>query len=697
MRPHVAESEGGFESHHPDMPFCSIDFETHSAVDLKAAGVHVYAVDPSTDLWCFAWAIDGAEPALWTPGQPFPDALRDWITAGGEMRAFNAQFERLIWQHIGVPRHGFPPVALEQWVCTAAEAAAMALPRSLGQCAAALGLPVQKDEAGQRLMLQLARPKTRPATGACTWWDTPEKLTRLYAYCAQDVRVETQVAACVRRLTPTEREVYLLDQRINDRGLQIDRPLIGAMQSLADRALEEAAATLRTLTGGAVTSATQLGAMRRWLAQEGSPVASLDKQSVAELLESDLAPRVRDLLELRAETAKSSVAKLQAMLTCAGTDDRMRGLLLYHGAGTGRWTGRLVQPHNFPRPSVPDPEYFLPQVLAGEYDGLDLQAPVLEILSSLLRACLVAAPGHRFIAADYAGIEARITNWFAGQWDIVAKFAAGASVYMYNAVRMAEMQGAPLPDGASKSSHPLAYQAGKAVELGCGFGMGPAKFETTAADMFQLTISPEEAQQFVQFYRTTHPQVVQCWKDLQRAAREAVETPGATFWVGEGCKVAFTKRGGYLWVILPSGRPLCYARPALREVEAPWSTEEAPATVTSVLCWGVNSYTRRWEEFALYGGLLLENIVQAIARDLMAEGMRRVEAAGYPVVLTVHDEVLAEVPLMDDLGVDGVLEWNQVQQFSEMLATLPVWAQGGSTGVPLPLEAEGWSGLRYRK
>jgi DNA polymerase len=627
----------------------------------------------------------GEEPViLWRRGEPFPQAVADHIAAGGEMRAWNAQFERIIWREVAVPVWGWPAVPDDQWFDTAAEAAAMALPRGLGACAAVLGIEEQKDKEGYGLMLRMARPRKILPDGTPEWWDLEEKKERLYAYCIQDVLVERRIAKAVRRLIPSELEVFRLDQRINDRGVATDPALIRAAQRVVVVGLGRAAEQLVELTGGAVTKVTQTAKIKSFLATLGLAEQSLAKAPLAALLDGDLPDLIRSVLEVRSDAGKSSHAKLGAMLDCACTDGKMRGLLLYHGASTGRWSGKLAQPHNFPRPLLDDPEYFIPGVLAGDYDGLDLLAHPLQIVTDLLRSCMTASAGCRLVAADYSGIEAKVITWLAGEWGIVKKWAAKEDIYMFNAFEMARMNGTPLPVGADKKTHAVERQGGKAVELGCGFQMGPAKFQKSAKDVFGLTITEDEAIKFVKFYRATHPKVVQYWRDLNDSAKAAVQEPGTVHWVGEGAKVALTQRGGYLWLLLPSGRPLCYARPRIQEVLAPWSTEEEPKYVSSVTCEGVG-FNQQWERYALYGGLLAENITQAVARDFMAEGMLRTDHAGYPVVLSVHDEVVADVPV----GTGTLAE------FVALLEVQPAWALQGP--LPCPITAEGWEGLRYRK
>lgn len=608
-----------------------------------------------------AWAIDGEEPRLWLPGDPVPEefALAD------ELRAWNAQFERLIYEAIMVPQHGFMPQPFDVWFDTAAEAAAMALPRSLGQAAEVLGLEEQKDDAGHRLMLQMSKPR-RPRKGedpdGIYWYEDEGRLERLYKYCLKDVEVERAVSKRVRRLRASEREVYLLDQEINDRGVQLDLGLIVALKRLATEAQARADARLLELTNGEVASVTKVADMKSWLESQGCELDDLRKQTVAEALDGEeLCDLSREVLALRAENAKTSVAKLDAMLACAGLDGRARGLLLYHGAATGRWAGRLIQPQNFPRGSVKDPERFIPRVLENDYDGIESEAPVMEVVSSLLRACFVARSGTRFMGADFSAIEGQVTAWLAGQDGMTSYEDMASAIF-------------GIPSGEIENPS-FERHVGKTAVLGCGFGMGWKKFQQTVKDWTGEEIDKETAHRAVSTYRETNYKIKALWYELEQAALRAVKKPYSLQTAGRNGAVRFVVRGEYLWCALPSGRLLAYALPRVEERLAPWGMVEG------VTFSGVNGYTRKWERRDLYGGLLTENVVQATARDLMAEAMLRVEQAGYPVVLTVHDEILAEVPHGH----------GSVEDFSEIMAITPEW------GLAIPIKVESWEGERFRK
>jgi DNA polymerase len=659
------------------MTALSIDFETRSTVDLKSTGVYPYAAHPDTAVWCMAWAFDDEDPQIWVPDADrglygtMPNRILDHIMAGGEIRAWNAQFERTIWREIMHKRYSACEVLPEQWFDTAADAAAMALPRSLDQAAAVLGVSETKDSVGHALMLRMARPRSRDPL---VWWDDPDKLARLYAYCKQDVRTEIAVGKAVRKLNPKEREIYLLDQRINDRGIKIDRPLVLAAMDVADEGAKRADAALDLLTGGHVSAVMNHKDLTAWINTQGVPTLGVSKPVLKELMEGKLPPAVREALQLRSDAGRTSVAKLHSMLAVAGADDRARGLLLYHGAGTGRWSGKLIQPHNFPRGEVSNVEQFIEDILDHNYDMVNCFHHPTIVVSSLLRSMIVADEGKDLIAGDYSAIEARVLNWLAGQEDTLAMFRAYDSgnkdmdPYKAMAVRM----------GRAKTVQDVTYndrQAGKAAELGCGYGMGAAKFVEAAYKVYQVRVDPAEAKAAVDAYRQFHPRVKQLWYDVENACLDAIRTPGVVQSINTHLRAVVA--GAYLYIVLPSGRTLAYAAPRIEPRQTPWGATKDSVTFMGVAPFG----PKAWVRLSAYGGLLVENVVQAVARDLLAEGMLRLEAAAYPPVLSVHDEVVSEIP-------QG---FGSQEEFNTLLATAPAW------GVGCPVAVEGWRGPRYRK
>lgn len=621
------------------------------------------------------WAFNDEEPAIWVPGERIPPRITRHIQDGGELRAWNAQFERVIWNEIMRKRYIAPPVHIEQWVCTAAEAAAMALPRHLAGAAAVLGVGQDKDKKGHELMLRMCRPRSTSDDGTLVWWDVEERKKRLFEYCRQDVRVERAASKALRRLTDHERRIYILDQRMNDRGICIDRPLIRAAQNVAYEGVKRANATIARLTHNPEMAVTSVAKLAEWVNAQGVTTAGIAKARVRELLDGELPDDVRTVLELRAEAGRSSVAKLTSMLEVACTsDDRARGLMLYHGASTGRWTGKLIQPHNFPKGEVADIESFIHPVMAEVYDYIDVFAPPIVVVSSMLRSMLVAGPGKDLIAADFSAIEARVLNWLAGQDDMLDNFRAydagdkSRDPYIINAMRL---YGIPF-EQVQKQPH---RHTGKFQELACGFGMGAAKAVTAAKDIYELTISPAMGKTIVDNYRATHPAVKAFWKDAEDACVSAINEPGRWYYVADG-RVKIAVAGAYLYIVLPSGRPLMYAAPAVVLAETPWG---ALKLTMEFAC--VNSHTHQWGRETAYGGLIVENIVQAVARDLMADAMLRLALAGYPPVLCVHDEIVCEVP--KDFG--------SVLSFEGLMRELPTWATG------CPVAVEGWRAERYRK
>lgn len=642
----------------------SIDFETRSTADLRKTGVYRYAQDKNTDVWCMAYALDDGEPKVWVPGDPVDTELALYIETSGELRAWNAQFERTIWNEIMVKRYGWPATTIEQWVCTAAEARAMALPGSLDMAAQVLGVDQQKDKQGASLMLRMARPRAFDEAGEAIWWDVPDRVARLVSYCKQDVRTEVAIARAIRRLGDTERAVFQLDQKINDRGVQLDVKLAKAAKHVAEKATLEANRAMYDLTHGKVAKVSNVGRLTAWLREQGLEVESLGKNSIKALQEENVGI-ISEVLTLRTEAGKSSVAKIESMLNCVCADGRVRGLLLYHGAATGRWAGRLVQPQNFPRGNIPDIETYIPLVYAKDVEGVDALAPPLDVISSMLRSMLIAGPGKKLVAADFAAIEARVLAWLAGEELLLNTFRTGGDVYKVMASKIYNVD----PKDVNKDQR----QVGKMAILGLGYGMGHKKFVDSCKTMAGIDITEQQSKAVVDLYRNANKNIVNFWYGLNNAALDAVREPGSVQVCG---RIKYTMRGGYLWCLLPSKRPLAYARPRIIERETPWGS-----TTEAVSFEGMNSFSRKWERHDLYGGLLAENVVQAVARDLMADAMLRCEERGYEIVLSVHDELVAEVPA--DFGT--------VAEFEALMSETPEWAAG------CPVAAEGWAGLRYRK
>lgn len=742
-------------------PYISIDFETRSTVDLRKTGVYPYAAHHSTDILCMAYSLRGSDKVhSWEPGQEVPEVLNRLVASGIDLRAWNAGFEYIIWRDVLAPRYGFAQPRMEQWWDTAAEAAAMALPRSLGGAASACGLPIEKDEEGHKLMMKMCKPRSIGAWGlylpekgvpslrlpssyatkaeataaarlaapgvyivkddhTIIWWDDPAMRARLLEYCKTDVVVEKQMAEILRPLPETERAVYLMNQRMNDIGVPVDRDLVEAAKEVVMEATDEANATIKKLTRGQATKVTSVAALRDWVNEQGVTTDNLRKDTVRDFLAGDnLPPLVREVLQIRQDAGRTSVAKLDAFLRCVGEDGRIRGMLLYHGASTGRWAGRLVQPQNFPRPMFKrgeDIEALVDMVKHRDYAALEACGyPIPVLISYLLRSMFRAEEGETFMCADYSQVEARVLAWLAGQDDLTELFRSGGKVYETMASYIFDM---PVEEIGKDS---FERQIGKNSELGFGFQMGEDRFaeqvrqqtgiildrdrrwycegcdtlhewhvddeerqcpKRHCGKMMTLIQGPNDlALRAKTTYRTRRDKIVEFWKDINECAIRATRVPGKPFRCGAEGRIVFMMAGSFLYCRLPSGRMLCYAAPELREKALPEPYEHV--VKESLFYLGVHSETNQWRRLHTYGGHLTENVVQAVARDLIAEGMLRLKSIGFQPILTVHDEVLVEV-------FEG--EGANYDLFLHTVNTLPPWAEG------LPLTGEGWQGLRYRK
>lgn len=689
-----------------------IDFETRSVINLTRSGVYPYATHPTTDVLVARYAFDDGPIQEWTRVDWFcPDDIARHVMAGGEIWAHNAAFERALWWGCLVSRYGWPKPRREQFHCTAAVGAALSLPRSLDGMAQALGLATRKDNEGRRLMLKMCKPLALRPDGTPIWYEPPGALERLSAYCAQDVATERAIHKTVLPLPAAERAVYLLDQHINDRGIAIDVPLITAALRLVDQQMRHLDEQLWEASGWRLGRPTQVARIKEWAAREGVEIESLAKKPLGDLLDDpELPEHVRAVLEVRKEAAKSSTAKLTSLLECVDTDGAIRGMLLYHAAGTGRWAGRLAQVHNFPRGTglVKKPEEAIPYIRLGDAATLRmLWGRPLDVVSDCLRSMLVARPGRRLMAGDYANIEGRENAWLAGEeWKLRA-FGAydrgdGEDLYCIAAGAIFGRLIDPDEDKAER-------QVGKVAELALGYQGGVKAFVSMAVnypgtDKALVRVSdalwlaaPKAMRERVQErfdetggmdvpwvlfraievtkrrWRDKHPSIVTLWHELERAAIAAVQDPGAVKTCG---RVAFRYRLGFLWMRLPSGRSIAYASPKVTQAKTPWDT-----TVPKLTVMGVNPKTKQWVRESLYGGKLCENAVQGIARDVMVAGMLELEAAGYPVILTVHDEIVTE----PDNGFGGLREFTDL-----MTAAIP-WNTG------CPVAAKAWEGPRYRK
>jgi len=608
-----------------------------------------------------------------------------------------------------------------------AEAHAMALPGKLDDAAAALALDVRKDEKGYRLMLQMCRPR-RMEGDTPIWWDDEGRLDRLSAYCKQDVLTEVAIEPRVLRLRPSEREMYWLDQQINDRGVAVDVAFCEKAAKVVEMALSKADKRMKIVTGGAVTACSQVKALTEWLRDYGLPVDSVDKESLEDLLALELPPECEEALLLRQSAAKTSTAKLKAVRARTNRDGRMRGNLQYHGAGTGRWAARGAQLQNLPRPSIlkaEDELGALQQRRAIEAIGWsadhgnievieDLYGSPLNLVSDTLRGTVFAGRGNVLRVVDFSNIEGRGIAWLAGETPKLQAFKAfddgsGADLYLVSASGTF---------GCTVEEAKPYRQIGKVSELSLGYQGGPVAFAKMAknykfriinaydtvwgvasedrraaalsgwAKRGKATGMAEKAWLTAEViklgWREAHPAIVEYWYALQRAALEAVSTGELRVVGPSGASVQYRKSGSFLFCRLPSGRAICYPFPRLEMVKRKITRDDGSVIERNeqrLIYKAKGKLNGKWGDKAFYGGLAAENVTQAVARDVMAEAMLRVEQAGYPIVLTVHDEIVSEAPK----------GFGSFEEFKRLMTVPPAWAKG------FPIAAAGWEGDRYRK
>lgn len=710
-----------------NLPICTLDVETRSAVDLRKTGPWPYSEDPTTDLWCACWAIGDGDVMDWVPGDPVPQSIVDHMAAGGWFEFHNADFEVAIWRNILTPRYGWPELILDQVSDTMVRACVMGLPRSLEQAGEAMKLDMRKDKRGHNLMMQMAKPrKARKGEDpdVLRWWDDADRVSRLIEYCRQDVRSQRELGDVLRPLTPDERASYLRTLKANVRGIRIDREFVDQAVSLLQRRAADYEKEISELTNYAVTRPTQVAEIKEWLAAQGVELETLDKNHLADLIDAGGVPDdVLPVVDIRAQGGKSSTKKFPAFANHVCADSRIRGEFIHHGAGkTGRFAGSGVQLHNLPaRGGLPWHSAEEVREIVREFGRAEqlgeaselielLYEPVPTALSSTLRGTLMASPGKSLYCADYSNIEGRFAAWLAGErWKLQAfrDFDAGTGADLYK-VAAAGILGCK-PEDVDKV---LRNALGKVSELALQFQGGVGAFlamaktyrveigdywdiirENVDDSVLERTLEAWEsrgqksdtdkttwiaAEAVKVAWRDRHPGISQAWRDCEDAAVSALRNVGSAHFACNG-KIGFQARRisdvPFLLQRLPSGRLLYLAYPWLEEKTTPWGTKKP-----QINYFGVESQSRKWKPFSTYGGDLFQSATQGGACDIMRHGWANLEdEGGYDMLLNVHDELAGE-------HSDGNLD-----EFCRLMSRVPDWAEG------LPVVAEGYEADRYRK
>lgn len=639
------------------------DIETYSSADLARGGVRKYTEAPDFDILLMSYAWDDEPVRVWdfTADGP-PPWLREALLDETVLKvAWNISFERTCFN-----RYFDLYTPPEQWRDAMTLAAMNGLPMSLEAAGAALRLTEQKLDTGKALINYFCKP-CRPTkiNGGRTRnlpEHAPDKWQQFITYCGRDTEVERTI---YKRLihfpvTATERRVEWADARINERGVMIDRQLVASAIRMDDAFKAEHMAEMQRLTG--LENPNSLVQLKAWLATRGLTPAALDKKAVAELLGTAIDPTTRRVLRLRQLLGKSSTAKYAAMEEAVCSDGRIRGLLQYYGAGrTGRWAGRRVQLQNLAQNHLDQIDLVRDIVKHGDLEGLELiYDNVPDVLSQLIRTALIARDGHTFLVADYHAIEAVCIAYLAGEGWRLNVFAGDGKIY-----EASYAQAFGVPKESVKKGTPE-RQKGKIMELALGYGGGPSALLAFGAD--KLGLAPEQLQELVDRWRAASPKITAMWRACEKAAKAAIRCPGKAYRLKNGC--TYLRDRDALRLILPSGRRLSYW--------GAWLDEDSG----SIRFMGQNQTTRKWERMETWGGRLVENIVQAYARDILAEAILRLEAAGFPVVFSVHDECIVEAP-----------EGTRWQDMAEIMGQPVSWAPG----LDKYLHADGYETKFYRK
>ena len=637
----------------------SIDIETYSSADLSKCGVYRYAESEDFEMLLFGYAVDGSETQVvdLACGECIPPDILSALTDPNVTKwAFNAQFERVCLSH-----HLGKYLAPEGWHCTMVWAATMGLPLSLEGVGAVLGLEKQKLKEGRDLIRYFCSPK-RQKDGTCVRHlpaDAPDKWEQFKAYNLRDVEAEVAIQRKLAKnpVRPEEWRNYHLDQRINDRGVLLDMELVHSAIACDEQYKQAHLAQAKAVTG--LENPNSPVQLKGWLADRGVEAESLSKANVRELL-AQSEGNVQEALALRLELAKSSVKKYTAMEKAVCRDGRARGLIQFYGAPrTGRYAGRLIQVQNLPQNHLPDLVQARELVRAGDFTSVEARYDSVPlVLSELIRTAFIPKSGCRFFVADFSAIEARVIAWLAGEEWRQNVFLEGGDIYCASAEQMFHVS------VSKKGPNAHLRQKGKIAELALGYGGSVGALKAMGA--LSMGIPEEELQPLVTSWREANPKIVSLWWAVDREVKKAIEQKVPTSTHG----IRFYCEGDYLFVALPSGRELVYVDPRLEDKQFGGATISYEGT----------GATKRWERLASYGPKFVENIVQATARDILAEAMLRLENWGYRIVMHIHDEVVVEAPNKTSLA-----------EICAVMGQTPRWAEG------LVLRAEGYICDFYRK
>lgn len=639
-----------------------LDFETRSRCDLPSRGVYNYAQDLSTDVLCMSYAFDDEDVVTWKPGQPFPDQVRQHT---GLIYAHNAAFERLIFWY--VLQLDYP---LEQFYCTATQARANCLPGSLEDVGRALSSQMRKDHRGSQLIRLLSIPR---ADG--TFNDDPALMSEMVAYCEQDVRAMREISKAMRPLSDIELADYHVNERINDRGILVDKPLCAAAVLYAEAERGDIEKLVDELTRGEITS-VRSPKMRQWVQDRVGPEAlklmwtgekySIDKTVRANLLllaeenPDEVPSDVADVIQCADDLWASSVAKFKRLAALADAEDgRVRGAFVFAGgSATGRSSSYGAQLHNFTRKCAKDPESVREAMVQGQVLVPKHGRRVTDVLKSMLRPAVIPAKGNLLIVSDWSSIEARVNPWLAqtpaGERKL-ADFRNDLDAYIVNAAATFNRSYAAILSDYERDGVSDQRQIGKIQELSCGFGGGVGAFAAMGR-AYGILLPEPQAKRMVNAWRKANPWAVAFWSDLEMAYHTAMRNKNRAFTAG---RITYMFDGRHLWYALPSGRVLCY----------PFARLEKDEITYLKAAWKPSQTSKEWPRARLWKGLACENVTQAVANDVLRHSLRRLP----DVIAHVHDEIVTECA------------GDRTAEVSQVMCNPPEWANGLPLGASVKI------------
>jgi DNA polymerase len=649
-----------------------IDFETYSEADLPAVGAWVYSQHPSTEVICMAWAVDDEPPRTWLPVHPIPARLKTLLSRPTTLvAAWNSFFEWCIWHHT----LQWDALPLSQWEDTMAKAAVHNLPLKLDKCAEAIHAPndFAKDKRGKYLINKLCKPQK-----GFRLLDR-DLLNEMYEYCEQDVVAERYIDKRLAPLSVPERRLWELDQKINIRGVHIDTDNAVLAQDMLKQIVTQLKVEVSQVTNDELDSTNSRPKVLNYLAEKHQwTMEGYTKNDVKKALADPTLPEgARTILSIRQREGKTSTAKYRKLVQITAADNRAHGLLQFHAASTGRWGGRLFQPHNLPRPDKRLAKY------AGRIietfslsDALVLEqfyGEPMECMSTALRGMITSPKNKQLYVGDYSQIEARALAWMANQLDVLAVFSSGQDVYKHTAAKIYRIPYSQVTDEQRF--------IGKIATLAMGYQGGYRAFIKFAEDFGVDDIDEAFANGIKDDWRNENQEIVKFWYALEHAAVNAMDHPNTVVTVGDTdglysglTNIKFVKGDNFLQLILPSGRALFYFHPTVTGGNEGYADRQP-----QVRYWGTDSFTKQWRQLEMYGGKWAQHACEGVCRDLLGGAMLDLESNGFDMVLSVHDENIAE------------REAGHMDLFSEIMKRKPDWAEG------LPVDLDTFAARRYRK